>query len=52
MKFKLIEEFLDEASIDLEDKYTDFGTGKVTNDNIFDEREFVFVVHSFVLLIE
>ena len=38
MKFKVIEEFLDEASIDPEGKYTDFGTGKVTSDNIFDDR--------------
>lgn len=38
MKFKLVEEFLDEASIDPEGKYTDFGTGKVTSDNIFDDK--------------
>lgn len=41
MKFRLIEEFLDEASIDPEGKYTDFGTGKVTSDNIFDDRTHV-----------
>lgn len=38
MKFKLVEEFLDEASIDPEGKYTDYGTDKVTSDNIFDDR--------------
>ena len=29
---------LEEASIDPDGKYTDFGTGKVTGDNIFDDR--------------
>lgn len=38
MKFKMVESILDEASIDPEGKYTDFGTGKVTSDNIFDDR--------------
>ena len=38
MKFRLVEEFLDEASIDPDGKYTDFGTGKVISDNIFDDR--------------
>ena len=41
MKFRLVEDFLDEASIDPEGKYTDFGTGKVTYDNIFDDRTHV-----------
>ena len=31
-------ESLNEASIDPEGKYTDYGTGKVTSDNIFDDR--------------
>ena len=38
MKFKIVESILDEASIDTEGKYTDFGTGKVTDDNIFDDK--------------
>ena len=38
MKFRVVESTLDEASIDPEGKYTDYGTGKVTGDNIFDER--------------
>lgn len=52
MKFRIVEEFdnevyrdeeskLHEASIDPEGKYTDFGTGKVTSDNIFDDRTHV-----------
>ena len=41
MKFKIVESILDEASIDPEGKYTDFGTGKVTDDNIFDDRTHV-----------
>ena len=41
MKFRLVEEFLDESSIDPEGKYTDFGTGKVTSDNIFDDKTHV-----------
>ncbi len=41
MKFRLVEDFLDEASIDPEGKYTDFGTGNVTDDNIFDDRTHV-----------
>ncbi len=39
---KVLEESkLNEASIDPEGKYTDFGTGKVINDNIFDDRTHV-----------
>ena len=49
MKFTLVESFLNEtfddkevsineASIDPDGKYTDFGTGKVTSDNIFDDK--------------
>lgn len=34
----LEENVLDEASIDPEGKYTDFGTGKVITDNIFDDK--------------
>lgn len=41
MKFILVEEFLDEASIDPEGKYTDYGTGKVVSDNIFDSKTHV-----------
>ena len=41
MKFRLVEEFLDEASIDPEGKYTDYGTGKVTSDDIFDSKTHV-----------
>ena len=37
----LEESVLNEASIDPEGKYTDFGTGKVTSDNIFDDRTHV-----------
>jgi hypothetical protein len=49
MKFTLVESFpnetfddkgasINEASIDPDGKYTDFGTGKVTGDNIFDDK--------------
>ena len=39
---KILEESkLNEASIDPEGKYTDFGTGKVTSDDIFDNRTHV-----------
>ena len=41
MKFKIVESILDEDSIDPEGKYTDYGTGKVTDDNIFDNRTHV-----------
>ena len=43
MRFRLVETFqdLDEASIDPEGKYTDYGTGKVTSDNIFDSKTHV-----------
>ena len=37
----LVEEFLNEASIDPDGKYTDYGTGKVTSDNIFDDKTHV-----------
>ena len=38
---ELTESILDESSIDPDGKYTDYGTGKVTSDNIFDDRTHV-----------